>query len=151
MMSAISATATRPEPTISALRRLSSRSHSQSSLGDASIERPPAGGSASTGETRLRSASSPRRSTLGKDPITHHPTTEGSLHFSADINQTGVAADRAGMALLDLDASDPPSRHRLAQHAQNHRSGTRMTSPGSTSVSSVTNSSSAKFEKKRRI
>src|SRR5581483_10445933 len=152
MINAISATATRPEPTIRALRRLSSHSHFQSSLRDAAIGRRVGDGRASTGAIRLRSPSSPIRSILGRDPITHHPASHGPPYRLAYTNHLGVAADRAGMALPFLRYRRTPNRrHRTTPNHQNHRSGTRITSPGSTSVSSVTNSSSAKFEKKRRI
>src|SRR4029450_439329 len=86
MINAIRATATRPQPTISALRRLSRRSHSHSSLGASPGRTGARAPGSDAGTIRFMAPSSTICSALGNDPIPLHSAT--SILATTPTNDT---------------------------------------------------------------
>jgi hypothetical protein len=104
MINAISATATRPQPTISALRRLSRRSHSHSSLGASPGRTGARAPGSDAGTIRFMAPSSTICSALGNDPIPRNSAT--SILAATPTNDTGHAFE-AG--LVDHSSSSGPT------------------------------------------
>ena len=146
MINAISATATRPQPTISALRRLSRRSHSHSSLGASPARTGARAPGSDAGTIRFMAPSSTICSALGNDPIPLNSAT--SILATTPTNDTRPRLFEASLVLQSCASGPtPPSPRNAYAYAttpaldQNQRSGTRMMSPGPTGLSSVTVSS----------
>ena len=119
MINAISATATRPQPTISDLRRLSSRSHSHSSLGASPGRTGASAPGSDAGTIRFMAPSSTICSALGNEPIPLNSAT--SIRATTPTNDAWPAPISASPVLSPVRAGPTPAlpkkRLRLRHHA----------------------------------